>query len=122
MAKANGIGSKFYKQIIKHDLCVWCGEPSESIDHIHPRFLGGANHWMNFAPTCVYCNSTKGSMSMLEFMLWRATGGRRKDRAKFGNHKPIPLDPALYDMDGKWFDPLGIRGEHQGNEYGTLRV
>ena len=122
MAQPIGGGSKFYRQIVKNDPCVWCDEPSESIDHIHPRSYGGANHWMNFAPTCVNCNSTKGSMSMLEFMLWRSTGGRRKDRAKFGNHRPVKIDLEAFDMDGKWFDPLGIRGEFQGTEHGNLRI
>jgi hypothetical protein len=51
-------------------------------------------------------------------MLWRA--GDRKARLKV--RRPIKMNEEYYEVDGKWFDPLGIRGEYKGNDYATLRV
>ena len=34
--------------------------PIMTIDHIHPRSLGGASDIKNLAPSCFYCNQKKG--------------------------------------------------------------
>jgi len=40
--------------------CIYCGEPSESIDHVHPRSRGGLSVTENCVPACLPCNGSKG--------------------------------------------------------------
>ena len=40
--------------------CLYCGRPSESIDHIHPRSRGGQSVTENCVPACLACNGLKG--------------------------------------------------------------
>ena len=41
--------------------CHYCRAPATSRDHIVPRALGGSNQPWNLVPSCVRCNSEKGS-------------------------------------------------------------
>jgi hypothetical protein len=40
--------------------CLYCGRPSESIDHVHPRSRGGLSVTENCVPACLACNGRKG--------------------------------------------------------------
>jgi hypothetical protein len=40
--------------------CIYCGRPSESIDHVQPRSRGGASVTENCVPACLPCNGHKG--------------------------------------------------------------
>lgn len=40
--------------------CLYCGERSESIDHVHPRSRGGLSVTENCVPACLPCNGSKG--------------------------------------------------------------
>jgi hypothetical protein len=40
--------------------CVYCGQRSESIDHMHPRSRGGPSVTENCVPACLPCNGRKG--------------------------------------------------------------
>lgn len=60
-----------YVEIIDADPCVYCGNPSDTVDHIHPALHGGPNHWTNYAPACKPCNSAKRVRSLLDFMIYR---------------------------------------------------
>ena len=37
--------------------CIYCGKPSESIDHVLPRSQGGLNTTENCVPACLSCIS-----------------------------------------------------------------
>ena len=39
-----------WRILLKSDPCVYCGNPSENIDHIIPRANGGYSAWFNIAP------------------------------------------------------------------------
>ncbi len=39
--------------------CIYCGHPSESIDHVVPRSHGGLSITENCVPACLYCNGRK---------------------------------------------------------------
>ena len=39
--------------------CIYCGQPSESIDHILPRSRGGISNTENCVPACLSCNGDK---------------------------------------------------------------
>jgi 5-methylcytosine-specific restriction endonuclease McrA len=60
-----------YAPALRRDPCSYCGEPSKTIDHIVPRRDGGEHGWENLAAACALCNSQKGPMSLLRFMLAR---------------------------------------------------
>jgi len=40
--------------------CIYCGERSESIDHVFPRSRGGLSITENCVPACLGCNGSKG--------------------------------------------------------------
>ncbi|KEF42377.1 MAG: HNH nuclease [Cyanobium sp. CACIAM 14] len=40
--------------------CLYCGETSESIDHVHPLSRGGMSVTENCVPACLGCNGRKG--------------------------------------------------------------
>ena len=40
--------------------CLYCGAPSESIDHVFPRSRGGLSDDANCVPACLDCNGAKG--------------------------------------------------------------
>jgi len=41
--------------------CIYCGRPSQSIDHVIPRSAGGLTVRENCVPACLCCNGRKGS-------------------------------------------------------------
>ncbi len=64
--------------------CVYCGktyEPHElTLDHVHPRSLGGEDLTSNIVCSCHKCNQEKGSLNWLQWM--RNTFGIRPLREK----------------------------------------
>ena len=59
--------------------CVYCGktyEPNElTLDHVHPRSMGGEDLTSNIVCSCQKCNQEKGSLNWLQWM--RQTFGIR---------------------------------------------
>lgn len=52
--------------------CVACGsEESLSIDHVLPRALGGSDDMSNLQTLCRWCNTSKGTKTMDEWMASR---------------------------------------------------
>ena len=52
-----------WRQTIHHDTnhcCIYCGKPSESIDHVLPQSRGGLSVTENCVPACLACNGHKG--------------------------------------------------------------
>ncbi len=41
--------------------CIYCGKPSESIDHILPMSKGGLSITKNCVPACLACNGDKSN-------------------------------------------------------------
>lgn len=69
------------------DLCVYCYGRPQQIDHIKPISIGGKNGWINSAPICNRCNTMKGTMSLVQFLIYihwynqyRLTLDRKKAR------------------------------------------
>jgi hypothetical protein len=40
--------------------CLYCGSPSQSIDHVKPLSHGGQSSTENCVPACLSCNGQKG--------------------------------------------------------------
>ena len=66
---------KLWRRAIKehfHCQCVYCGETYElselTLDHVHPKTLGGKDITSNLVPACVKCNQAKGSNNWLSWM------------------------------------------------------
>lgn len=47
--------------------CAYCGKHANTVDHIHPRSLGGRNEWMNTIAACLSCNGKKSNKTLEEF-------------------------------------------------------
>ena len=45
--------------------CIYCGKPSESIDHVIPRSQGGLSTTENWVPACLSCNGDKSDENAL---------------------------------------------------------
>ena len=47
--------------------CIYCGKPSESIDHVLPRSQGGLSITENCVPACLSCNGDKSDNNALHW-------------------------------------------------------
>ncbi|MEB3351304.1 MAG: HNH endonuclease signature motif containing protein [Cyanobacteriota bacterium] len=47
--------------------CIYCGNHSESIDHVHPKSQGGASVTENCVPACLACNGEKGDREAFDW-------------------------------------------------------
>jgi len=47
--------------------CIYCGCPSESIDHVLPRSRGGISITKNCVPACLSCNGQKSNLDALDW-------------------------------------------------------
>lgn len=52
--------------------CAYCGEKPDRLDpdHVRPLARGGFDSPANLLPTCLMCNSSKGSMTLTEWAAW----------------------------------------------------
>ena len=47
--------------------CIYCGKPSESIDHVLPRARGGLSVTENCVPACLSCNGRKSDADVFDW-------------------------------------------------------
>jgi hypothetical protein len=47
--------------------CIYCGDRSESIDHVHPLSRGGLSVTENCVPACLACNGQKGDADAFDW-------------------------------------------------------
>ncbi len=47
--------------------CIYCGKPSESLDHLHPMSKGGTSMTSNCVPCCLSCNGKKSDSEVLSW-------------------------------------------------------
>ena len=47
--------------------CIYCGKPSESIDHVLPRSQGGLSTTENCVPACLSCNGHKSDAEVFDW-------------------------------------------------------
>jgi 5-methylcytosine-specific restriction endonuclease McrA len=60
-----------YMAILDCDPCSYCGESSNSADHIVPVSAGGSVSWENLTGACRSCNSRKQKRPLLTYLLER---------------------------------------------------
>ncbi len=67
-------------RILAYDPCSYCGRSGDYLlskatgngmgaDHIVARHVGGERDWTNLTAACAACNSSKGTESLLHFLL-----------------------------------------------------
>lgn len=56
------------QQIHQHygNKCVYCGAPSEEVDHVVPVSKGGTNEFSNLVASCRTCNRVKSDRTLAE--------------------------------------------------------
>ena len=47
--------------------CIYCGKPSESIDHVFPLSRGGMSVTENCVPACLSCNGQKSDSDVFDW-------------------------------------------------------
>ncbi len=47
--------------------CIYCGKPSESIDHVLPKSRGGLSITENCVPACLACNGNKSNADAFDW-------------------------------------------------------
>lgn len=65
-------GAQWRRQVRRHNgLCVYCGNPGTTMDHVIPISRGGAHSIGNLVPACASCNSSKRHRTVMEWRLSR---------------------------------------------------
>lgn len=49
--------------------CVYCGDNSNTMDHVIPRIRGGPESMHNVVKSCQKCNSSKGDMDLVDWWI-----------------------------------------------------
>ncbi|MFE4697403.1 HNH endonuclease [Streptomyces sp. NPDC056738] len=64
---------------------MYCGKPSETMDHVIPFSDGGADDMSNLVPACHSCNLSKSDKTPMELLIgwdlryrWRGSGTAQK--------------------------------------------
>ncbi|MFM8258573.1 MAG: HNH endonuclease [Vulcanococcus sp.] len=52
---------------LTHKTCIYCGKPSESIDHLLPQSRGGLSVTENCVPACLSCNGHKSDADAFDW-------------------------------------------------------
>ena len=61
--------------------CIYCGFPSESLDHLHPRSKGGETITKNCVPCCLSCNGKKSDSEVLNWYRSQSSYDPRRSMA-----------------------------------------
>lgn len=65
-----------WRAVLCADVCPYCGHmPGGTIEHVEARVKGGRDIVENIVGACGVCNGEKGHVSMLGYLLFRATRG-----------------------------------------------
>lgn len=85
------------------DICVYCGQRAETLDHIIPVSKGGQSDLNNLVPACLACNSSKKAREVHDWL-----------REKYDASVP----PVIYEG-GSIIEYLDQLSYHKGdNSYG----
>ena len=52
---------------ITNNKCIYCGDESQSLDHLHPQSKGGKSVTSNCVPCCLKCNGKKSDNEVLSW-------------------------------------------------------
>lgn len=65
---------EYRKAALKRDLylCLWCGCPAATVDHIVPASKGGTDLPNNLLASCSDCNTRRGNASAIHYLATKA--------------------------------------------------
>lgn len=72
------LGRAVYQAIAAEAVCVYCGDPADSADHVVPLARGGRERPNNLVPACRPCNSAKGKRLLHEWDVEKALHACRR--------------------------------------------
>lgn len=77
--------------------CVYCGSKDRmTVDHVHPKVLGGKDTFENTVASCWICNNRKGNKTL------------REARMFFTNRHFKPHAPTVMEFIRKYHKNLGV--------------
>jgi hypothetical protein len=108
------VKARYVLDLLK-DPCVYCQEPANSLDHILALSLGGSRtSWSNLAPACTKCNSRKGQLLLLDFLIVQAVGGPRRTKRQWRLLRAeLPPPRPLFYRPFETMGTMGIVGQEQ---------
>ena len=65
--------------------CIYCGRPSDTVEHVVPVSLGGTDDPSNLAPACARCNYSRGA----------TLGNRRRAARRRAPRRHVPPPSRL---------------------------
>ena len=75
IAMTSSEAKRLWRRSIKEHFdytCIYCGKTYDlhelTLDHVHPRSLGGEDITSNVVPACACCNQEKGSLHWRSWM------------------------------------------------------
>ncbi|MEU9475257.1 HNH endonuclease signature motif containing protein [Streptomyces sp. NPDC048191] len=91
--------------------CVYCGGPSQTMDHVIPFSDGGADDISNLVPVCHSCNLSKGDKTPAELMMgWdlrsRWSGNGIAQKSDLGGKSLREMYLSVHEEVLKLFDDL----------------
>ena len=92
--------------------CIYCGNPSESIDHVLPQCRGGLSITENCVPACLSCNGDKSDADAFEwYRRQRFYDPRRAMAIRAWVDGDIRLALRLL----QWVQPIESNEKHSSN-------
>ena len=82
------------------DPCVYCGQPSNTRDHILPLSRGGVPNWTNWAPACRTCNGNRSNRPLLVWLIVLDRKRRGKELAKLHRSRTFEYGRRHEKADG----------------------
>jgi len=70
LAQWNRFTNEWSKKQSRNEMCIYCGCPADTIDHLIPLSRGGSSRPENLANACRGCNQEKGNMTDKEYKTW----------------------------------------------------
>lgn len=99
--------------------CIYCGEWSESIDHVFPRSRGGLSVTENCVPACLGCNGHKGDTDVYcWYRQQRFYDPRRAMAIRAWTEGDLRLAMRLLQWTGTP-QPAAARDDHQTRQAST---
>ena len=75
IAMTSSQAKRLWRRAIKEHFdctCIYCGETHDindlTLDHVHPRHLGGKDETQNLVCSCLRCNQEKGTLHYKQFL------------------------------------------------------
>lgn len=67
---------EYRKTALKRDryICLWCGAPATTVDHLVPSSKGGSDLPHNLIASCSECNSKRGNRSAFRYLKENSKG------------------------------------------------